>query len=115
MEISFDEKRGQLRIDLKTTATLCLKKQHHSLYMLNISLNGADLLSDEEILMNENASLEFTIPGYDSSSPLKLGGAIKHQTKVKNQYLVGFEFYKPSTHDTLIINEYFNFHQRHAT
>lgn len=80
--------------------------------LLDISDCGLGILTSEALPLYTQPRVDFTLPTYENETPLCILTQVKRIDKVREQYLVGLEILKPTAHDLLVIQAFFQYHKR---
>jgi hypothetical protein len=88
------------------------RKKSTQAKIIDISTCGLGLLSEQNYPVNSILQTNFCLPGYEQNNPLQLQGVVARNTAIDNHYLIGIEFLELSKHESLVLKEFLNFHQR---
>lgn len=84
----------------------------HSAQLIDLSSCGMGLLIDQALETYDYWLVSMSLPNYDNDAPLLLKAKITRTSKVRQQYLIGFEFLHLSAHDLIVIRDFFDYHRR---
>lgn len=106
------DNRRAPRISINRSAKLVVKDQERPAKLLDISLCGSGLLCNEEVDIDQEVTLLFSLPGYDSESTLAIPARVARTASVQRQFLIGVEFHKLDLHEDLVIKGFISYHER---
>ena len=106
------ENRRAPRISINRSAKLVVKDQEIPAKLLDISLCGSGLLCNEEIDVDQEVTLLFSLPNYDSDSPLAITAKVARTASVQRQFLIGVNFNELDLHEDLVIKGFISYHER---
>lgn len=106
------ERRCADRIAISLPATLHLENRDFNSKILDISLCGLSLVSDQPLANQQNIKLTLSLPSYEQNNTLDLAAKVVRSSNIQHQYLVGLAFETLSPHQVLVIQEFSSFHNR---
>ena len=107
------ENRQFKRITTDRPIKLINKNESFNLKMINLSQEGAGLLSAICFEENEPVELEMKLPFMDEMTQLKLKSKVVHTTPVRGQFLLGLHFETMSKHQQFVLEKFIN-HKYHS-
>ncbi|MGE4498919.1 MULTISPECIES: PilZ domain-containing protein [Piscirickettsiaceae] len=106
------EQRRAERISTERPVKLTTESGSSDAKMLDLSILGVGILSNEELNEGDKVSVQFQLPSIGRSE-IKLEGVTAHSTHIRGQqYLIGVEFTDISDYMQSVITEYINYHHR---
>jgi len=79
--------------------------------MIDLSIKGCGVLSQNEIKTGDNITLNFHLPSAGTTD-IKIDGVASHTQAVRKEYLIGVEFVDLPDHLDNVISEYIHYHHR---
>lgn len=104
--------RQHERVGTHRPAELHLAQTQLSATLINISLDGAGLVSPQALDEKVDIDVSFKLPDYTQTSRVSLSGTTTHCTKVGRDFLIGVQFNPLTAHEELVVKGFIQFHHR---
>lgn len=112
MDNNTQEQRRAPRISINRSAKIAFQENEFPAKLLDISIVGSGILCSQAFNEDDNVIITFSLPNYDSDSPLQIQSRVARVANVQRQYLVGLEFEPLDLHQNLVIKDFISYHNR---